>query len=297
MAFEGRLVLMHRGGATARGLQPLRQDGIDVTLSVGRRALSGGTTMTSFESKTVIVSGAAQGLGASHARSFVAAGANVVVADVNATAGRELCDELGPAAVFTSLDVREEKDWLAAVELAETHYGSLNCLVNNAGILDGLVRLEDLDATDWRRVIDVNLTGAYLGIKSAVPAIRRAGGGAIVNTSSALGFVGTELGGPYVASKFAIRGLTRVASIELASAGIRVNCVCPGYVRTPMNDGVPEESTHVAPMARFAEPVEVSNVVRFLCSEEASFITGADYLVDGGASAGIPPILEASASL
>jgi 3alpha(or 20beta)-hydroxysteroid dehydrogenase len=165
-------------------------------------------------------------------------------------------------------------------------------LVNNAATLPPFLSIAEVDTADWQRVIAVNLTGTFFGIKHVVPSMRRAGGGSIVNTSSALGVMGTPNLSAYVSSKYGVRGLTQTAALELARDGIRVNSIHPGYTRTPMNADVSEENTRDLPVPRFAEPEEVTAVAMFLASEEASFVTGAEYLVDGGAVTGAVEAIE-----
>jgi 3alpha(or 20beta)-hydroxysteroid dehydrogenase len=242
--------------------------------------------MGRFDNTTVLISGGARGIGAAHARAFVEAGARVAIGDVRDELGMALADELGDAARYLPLDISSEESWAAFVAGAEAEFGPASVLVTNAAVLQEPALLVDLDLAEWRRVLDVNLSGTFLGIKHAAPSIRRAGGGSIVTTASALGRVGTPQLGGYVASKWAIRGLTQTAALELARDGIRVNCVLPGYVDTNMNDQISEENTRPYAIPRFADPREITAVVLFLASSDASFVTGAEYVVDGGALAG-----------
>lgn len=239
-----------------------------------------------FDGINVVVTGGARGMGEAHARGFAAEGANVLIADLNADAGSVLAAELGPAAAFTQLDVADESGWAAAVELVERRFGPVSVLVNNAGVLAPTAPLESVSLDDWQRVIATDLTGTFLGIRAAVPSLRRAGGGAIVNVSSIAGVEAVPLAAAYVASKYAVRGLTRAAALELGRDGIRVNAVLPGLVRTPMTEGVPEAATASVAISRLAEPSEVTRAVLFLASAEASYITGAEVVVDGGWLAG-----------
>lgn len=241
--------------------------------------------MNRFHNTSVIVTGGARGIGASHVRQFVKEGAQVFFGDL--LDGTELADELGDAATYHPLDVSDEGSWTTFAAAAEQSNGATSVLVNNAAMLPAPSLIEDLALADWQRVLNVNLNGAFLGIKHVAPQIKRAGGGSIVVTSSALGMIGSPLLSAYVASKWALRGLTQTASLELARDGIRVNSVHPGYVRTPMNDNISEENTRDFPIPRFAEPEEISAVVLFLASEAASFVTGAEYQVDGGATSGV----------
>lgn len=241
--------------------------------------------MARFEGRSVLVTGGARGIGASHVRRFVAEGARVFFGDV--LDGSDLEKELGGAARYQRLDVSSEGDWVDFVAAATEAHGPATVLVNNAAMLPEPAPIKELSLEAWQRVLDVNLNGAFLGIKHAAGPMAAAGGGSIVVTSSALGMIGSPLLSSYVASKWALRGLTQTAALELARDGIRVNSVHPGYVRTPMNDGISEENTSDYPVPRFAEPEEISAVVLFLCSDEASFVTGAEYQVDGGATSGV----------
>jgi 3alpha(or 20beta)-hydroxysteroid dehydrogenase len=245
-----------------------------------------------FEGRTVIVTGGAAGIGAAHVRGFAAEGASVVFGDIDAEGGAALAAELGDAVRFVEHDVSDEAGWERLVAAAEEDFGPVSVLVNNAATLPPFIGIVEVDTADWRRVLDVNLTGSFFGIKYVVPSMRRAGGGSIVNTSSALGVMGTPNLSAYVSSKYGVRGLTQTAALELARDGIRVNSIHPGYVDTPMNAEVSEENTRDLPVPRFAKPSEITAVAMFLASDEASFVTGSEYLVDGGAVTGAVEAIE-----
>src|SRR6266851_10236403 len=172
--------------------------------------------MKRFDHRTVIVTGGARGMGASHARGFVAEGAHVVIADVLEQEGRTLADELGEHALFSRLDVTSDRDWAATVAAAEDAFGPVSVLVNNAGIVR-FGQIEETEPATWRQVIDINLTGTYLGIRAVASSMRKAGGGAIVNVSSGAGFTATFGLAAYVASKWGVRGLTKTAALELGA--------------------------------------------------------------------------------
>jgi len=244
-----------------------------------------------IKGKIALISGGARGMGATEARLFCAEGGRVLIGDVLEEEGEKLAAEIGPAAHFTRLDVSDEDHWQAAVSLAESHFGRLDILVNNAGIVK-FASLEQTTLEDYRRVIDINQVGCFLGIKTAAPALRRAGGGTIVNISSVAGLEGVALTGSYVASKFAVRGMTKVAAIELGPDNIRVNSVHPGGVNTPMvrPHGVSEEAIDQVPapfpIPRIGRPGEVAELVLWLASDASSYCTGSEFVIDGGMTAG-----------
>ncbi len=241
----------------------------------------------------VIVSGSAGGQGAAEVRLMAAQGAQVVVADIADDAGRAVAAGIGDAAIYHHLDVRSEDDWRATLEAALAAFGRVTALVNNAGISTTPRSIIKTPVDDYRRVIDVNQVGAYTGIHVVAPAIVDAGGGSIVNVSSVNGFVGAWGIAGYVSSKFALRGLTRVASIELARKGVRVNSIHPGPIDTDMlRTGLPEgvdvlgAMASAVPAGRVGTAEEVAAMVAFLVSDEASFCHGGEFAVDGGFLAG-----------
>ncbi|HTF54733.1 MAG TPA: glucose 1-dehydrogenase [Pseudonocardia sp.] len=243
--------------------------------------------------KVAIVSGAARGMGAATCRRFVEQGARVLVTDVVEEEGELLAKELGASAAFARLDVAREADWTRVVEDATARFGKVDVLVNNAGVLRA-VPLPNMTEEIYREVIDVNQIGVFLGMKAVVGAMVAAGGGSIVNISSIDGHQGTPTLVAYVAAKYAVRGMTRVAALELARAGIRVNTVCPGATRTRMMDcpdmaGIDIEglSARMAPLGRIGEAHEIADAALFLASDESSYITGTDIVVDGGAISGV----------
>jgi len=238
-------------------------------------------------------------MGASHARGFVAEGANVVLADLLEQEGRALADELGEHAIFSRLDVTSDRDWAATVAAAEDAFGPVSVLINNAGIVRFGVIAETEPAV-WRQVIEINLTGSYLGIRAVQSSMRKAGGGSIVNISSGAGFTATFGLAAYVASKWGVRGLTKTAALELGHDNIRVNSVHPGAIRTPILAAqAPDAEPMAATMAgagvglsaipRIADPEEITRLVLFVASEEASFSTGSEFIADGGLLLGPVP--------
>jgi len=225
-------------------------------------------------------------MGASHARALVAEGARVVVGDILDDEGDALAKELGNAARFVHLDVTQPDQWKAAADVAVREFGTLNVLINNAGIINGN-NLRTFPLADWQKIIDINLTGTFLGMQVAVEPMIAAGGGSIINISSVEGLRGSPLLYGYVASKYGVRGLAKAAALELAQYKIRVNSIHPGLIRTPMTAGIPEDFLQI-PLGRGAEPGEVSACVVYLASDESSYSTGGEFLVDGGLTAGIP---------
>jgi 3alpha(or 20beta)-hydroxysteroid dehydrogenase len=250
--------------------------------------------MGRLDGKVALITGGARGMGKSHVRHFVAEGARVVFGDVLDERGAFVAAGLGEQACrYVHHDVTSEDDWAAAVALAVETFGKLDVLVNNAGILI-FAPIADMALADFRRVLEVNAAGCWLGMKAVIEPMTKAGGGSIVNISSIEGFTGAEGLSAYSASKFAIRGLTKVAARELARYGIRVNSVHPGGVLTRMiTDSLGSRSAEqgeaflrATPLARFAEPAEISALVAYLASDESSYSTGSEFVADGGLLSG-----------
>ena len=246
-----------------------------------------------LKDKVVIITGGAGGIGSATVRRFAVEGAKLVIVDLLQREGEALASELkdgGYEAKFISLDVTDEQQWIRAVDATIEWYGRLDILVNNAGIF----RIETVDETDlelWNRIQEVNVTGVFLGIKHGAAAMRRSGEGSIINISSGAGIVGSTTGAAYHASKGAVRLLTKAAAIQYAAEGIRVNSLHPGMTNTPMiRELMADESAGAGflartPMGRLGKPEEIANAILFLASDEASFITGAELVVDGGFTA------------
>ncbi|MEV8546760.1 glucose 1-dehydrogenase [Streptomyces sp. NPDC051572] len=239
--------------------------------------------MARVTGKVAIITGGARGMGAAHARRFIEEGASVVITDVLKDEGHALASELGERARFLAQDVTDGARWAEVVADAEDAFGPVDVLVNNAGISFSGLMLDTSEA-DFRKVVDINQVGVFLGMQAVVPSMRRAGGGSIVNISSFAGLMGTAVGIAYCASKFAVRGMTKAAAAEFGREGIRVNSVHPGFIRTPMIDAFPDDHPYVqaSPLARVAEPSEVAALVLYLASDESSFSTGSEFVVDGG---------------
>jgi 3alpha(or 20beta)-hydroxysteroid dehydrogenase len=247
--------------------------------------------MGRLDGRVALITGAARGQGEAEAREFVAEGAKVVVGDVLDDLAAKVAADLGDDAISCHLDVTDPDEWRAAVDLAVSTFGRLDVLVNNAGILR-LGMLENMPLEEYLAVINVNQVGCWLGMQAAVPALKAAGGGAIVNTSSTSGFVGTMGLSAYTASKFAVRGMTKCAAMELGPYNIRVNSVHPGGIDTEMVAGpefaaVDKELVYGSlPVPRIGRPDEVAKLMVFLASDDASYCSGAEYLIDGGMLAG-----------
>ena len=249
--------------------------------------------MDGLKGKVALVTGGASGIGRATALAFAREGAAVVVADVDVTGGREtlrLIGERGGEAAFVRADVTREPEVEAMVAEALTMRGRLDCAFNNAGTVGNPSSTAECREEDWDRVISVNLKGVYLCLRYELRHMLQEGRGAIVNTASVAGLIGVRNNVAYVASKHGVVGLTKAAALECAPAGIRVNAVCPGFVRTPILglDGTPEAESRYArlqPMGRLASPEEVAEAVVWLCSDAASYVTGHMMSVDGGLTA------------
>jgi cyclopentanol dehydrogenase len=241
--------------------------------------------------KVALVSGGARGMGAAEARLFAREGARVVIGDVLEAEGKAVEADVnakGGEAVFVRLDVTREADWERAVAAALDRFGRLDVLVNNAGV-GAASRIEDTTVEAWDRVMDVNAKGVFLGTKAVIPAMRRAGGGSIVNISSQLGLVGMDDSSPqYQASKGAVRLLTKTTALQYARDGIRANSVHPGPIVTPMTErrrADPAQYRRMLariPLGRYGEPDEVAYGVLYLASDESAFVTGSELVIDGG---------------
>ncbi|WP_313811005.1 SDR family oxidoreductase [Glutamicibacter sp.] len=236
--------------------------------------------------KRALITGAAKGMGAAHARAFIQNGAQVLLADVDDDAGAALAEEL--SASYIHLDVTSAADWEAAVARAASEFGGLDVLVNNAGIF-AQAPLEDTTDETWQRVLNINLTSAFLGMRAAVGELKKSGNASIINVSSTAGLEGYPGQHAYAASKWGLRGITKTAALELAQFGVRVNSLHPGAIATPLITAfreVTEEDLSGNTLERFARPEEVTGLMLFLASDESSFCTGAEYVVDGGITAG-----------
>jgi NAD(P)-dependent dehydrogenase (short-subunit alcohol dehydrogenase family) len=251
-----------------------------------------------LDGKVALVTGGASGIGAETSRVYAREGAKVAIADINDNAGRGIAKEIGDAAFYAHLDTRFEDEWNAVVKQVVDTYGRLDILVNSAGVAsrrpDGTRarNIEDQDLEDWNRVMDVNSTGIFLGMKTAIPEMRKAGGGSIINISSIHGLVGGGQNVAYHASKGSVRLATKGAALQYAAENIRVNSVHPGLVTTPLTQDVnndPELSIArlaKTPMGRYGQPIDIANGCLFLASDESGWMTGAELVIDGGYTAG-----------
>jgi len=244
-----------------------------------------------LDGKVAIITGASQGMGEAHARAFVEEGAKVILTDINAETGQKLADELGANALFIQHDVARQDDWARVMKEGEAKFGKVNVLVNNAGIIGEIAPTADFKPADYQKVYEINQLGTYLGMQAVIPSMIASGGGSIVNISSIAGMFAVY-GSPnlsYVASKFAVRGMSKQVAVEYGPQNIRCNSVHPGYIRTPMMAAATDEeggdALSMIPLNRLADPKEVSNLVIFLSSDESSFITGHEHVIDGGMTA------------
>jgi 3alpha(or 20beta)-hydroxysteroid dehydrogenase len=246
--------------------------------------------MGRLDGKVALISGAARGQGEAHARRFVSEGAKVVIADLLDAEGEAVAKDLGDAARYVHLDVTSEDDWTAAVAATVESFGGLHVLVNNAGVLGAFTPIEKSTVEHFMKVLSINLVGAFLGIKTGAGALRASGGGSIVNISSTAGMWGVPFAADYTASKFGVRGLTKVAALELGRDGIRVNSVHPGGVLTEMVKAVGDDGEsdyyRKLPAGRIGTVDDIANLVLFLASDESAYCTGTEFLIDGGMQAG-----------
>lgn len=243
--------------------------------------------MSRLSGKVAIITGAAQGMGASHAKRFIEEGAKVVLTDLNEEKGAAFAQELGENALFVKQNVTSEEDWKNVIAKAEEAFGPVNVLVNNAGITYAKSIL-DLSLDDYMKIVNINQVSVFLGMREVVASMQKAGGGSIVNISSINGLVGGAVG--YTDTKFAVRGMTKAAALNLSGYGIRVNSVHPGVIATPMimqedaKAKIEEFAKHI-PLKRVSQPEEVSQLVVYLASDESSYSTGSEFVVDGGLTA------------
>jgi 3alpha(or 20beta)-hydroxysteroid dehydrogenase len=237
--------------------------------------------MGRIDGKVALITGAAGGMGATHARRFIKEGAKIVLADISEDA-KDLADELGDNALFMKLDVTDYSNWEKVVKETEKSFGPINILVNNAGITGPVAPIVEHTVEDFKKIIDINQLGTFLGMKAVHPSMKKEGG-SIINISSASGFIGTEGRVAYNSSKFAVRGMTKTAAKEFAEDNIRVNSVHPGPIKT----GITSEErlnkfAEALPQKRVGEPEEITNLVLYLASDESSYSTGSEFIVDGG---------------
>ena len=243
--------------------------------------------MARLQDKVIIITGAAQGMGETHARLCLEEGAKVVLTDINSDKGNALAKELGDNALFIKHDVTNEDDWTQVIKETEDKFGQIDVLVNNAGITTHKSIL-DTSLDDYRKILEINQVSVFLGMKAVIPTMKESKQGSIINISSINGLVGGAIG--YTDSKFAVRGMTKAAALECAPYGIRVNSIHPGVIATPMimqgdtKDAV-DAFAKTIPMRRVAQPEEVSGMVLFLASDDSSYSTGSEFIVDGGLTA------------
>jgi 3alpha(or 20beta)-hydroxysteroid dehydrogenase len=247
--------------------------------------------MNRLAGKVALITGGARGMGEAHARLFVAEGAKVILTDLSEQAGQAIAQELGENALFLKHDVTKLADWQRVVAEGEAKFGPVTVLVNNAGVLGPIAATTELTEDGYLKVCAINQHGVFYGMQAVIPSMLKAGLGSIVNISSVAGIV-SIYGAPslaYVASKFAVRGMTKKTAVEFGGKNIRVNSVHPGFINTPMMAEATNEeggdALSLIPLGRLAEPKEVSQLVLFLASDESSYITGTEHIIDGGMTA------------
>lgn len=247
--------------------------------------------MSNLEGKVALITGAARGQGAAEARLFAARGAKVVITDVLDKEGQQVAAEIGDSAHYIHMDVTDENAWADAVKETVERFGKLNVLVNNAGIV--LVKaLVDCSVADYMKVIEINQLGVFLGMRTVAGPMKDAGGGSIINISSIDGLIGMTGGAAYCASKFAVRGMTKVAAMELGPDNIRVNSIHPGGVQTPMvtqtgmDESMMKSIFGKVPLGRVGQPEEMATLAAYLASDDSSYSTGSEFIADGGLTAG-----------
>jgi 3alpha(or 20beta)-hydroxysteroid dehydrogenase len=239
--------------------------------------------MGKLDGKVALITGGARGMGAVHARTLQAEGAIVIITDVLDDEGAAVAKELG--ITYLHHDVTDEKQWNSVITEIEKLHGPIAILINNAGVV-GFTPVADTDLDEWNRVLAINLTGPFLGIKTITPSMRKVGGGVIVNISSTAGMIGYSNLSAYVSSKWGLRGLTKAAALDLADDNIRVVSVHPGGVRTPMTAGIDApENYKRQPIKRIGEPDEIAKLVLYLVAD-ATYSTGTEFIADGGATVG-----------
>jgi len=248
--------------------------------------------MGKLDGKVVIITGAASGMGKSHAKLFAKEGAKVVGSDINFDGLKKVVEEIrndGGEAIAVAHDVSKKEDWDRVVEETISNYKTINVLVNNAGMLgkEGLPKIEEIDVEDWNQIISVNSTSQFLGVKAVFEEMKKNGAGSIINVSSTAANIGGAGSSHYAASKGAVRSMTKQIALEFGQYNIRINSVHPGLVNTPLlNEGNSEEQVNylksLVPLNRLAEPEEVSSAILFLASDDSSFVNGSELVVDGG---------------
>lgn len=247
--------------------------------------------MSDLTGKVALITGAARGQGATEARLFAQRGAQVMLCDVLDAEGEAVAAEIGAGAAYTHLDVTSESDWQTAVTATVEKFGKLDVLINNAGIAR-ITPLEECSLAEYEQVIRINQIGVFLGMRAVVEPMKKAGGGSMVNISSIDGLIGMTGGTAYCASKFAVRGMTKVAALELGRYGIRVNSIHPGGILTPMITGAGIDAETAGeifgkvPLHRIGQPEEIATLAAYLASDDASYSTGSEFVADGGLTAG-----------